>query len=193
QFVPELLRATGSCSRMGALLLAEPDVVDTPNAARAHFERDIALDAVTFGYNPSRPAVQELTLQIPKGEFVGIVGPSGSGKSTVLVLLLRLYDPEGGRVLIDGVGLRSLTQDSWRSSVAPVLQDSLLFEDTIRENIRVARPDASDSDVEAAARAAQLHEWVETLPARYDTPVGRGGRRLSGRQRQRLARAPALL
>jgi ATP-binding cassette subfamily B protein len=140
-----------------------------------------------------REVLDGLTLEIPAGTRAAIVGPSGIGKSTVAGLLLRLYEPQGGRILIDGADVRSFTLASLRKQIGVVLQDSLLFAETVRENIRYGRAGASDAEVEAAARLANAHEFVTAMPQRYDTALGERGVTLSGGQRQRLAIARTAL
>jgi ATP-binding cassette, subfamily B, bacterial len=132
-------------------------------------------------------------MSIPIGRFVAIVGPSGSGKSSLLSLLLRFYDSDTGRICINGQDIRNVSRESLRSQIGVVFQESLLFDTSIRENLRLARPDATDAEIEAATRAAEIHPTILGLPQGYDTPVGTAGGRLSGGQRQRLAIARALL
>jgi ATP-binding cassette subfamily B protein len=194
QFAPRLIRSTGGLARIDALLRTHPDVVDRPDASpTVTFDQDIAFDDVTFAYDGAPPSLEHVTLSIPKNTSVALVGPSGSGKSTVLALLLRLYDPQEGAVRVDGVDIRTVRQDAYGRLLAPVLQDSFLFNTTVRENIRVGELTASDEEVEAAARAAEMDDAIRLMPAGYDTEVGFRGGRLSGGQRQRLAIARAIL
>jgi ABC-type multidrug transport system fused ATPase/permease subunit len=137
--------------------------------------------------------VQQLTLEIGKGEFVALVGPSGAGKSTLADLLLRLHDPDSGSVRIDGVDLRGLRQREYRHLFGVVSQENLLFHDSVRNNIRYGRDDITDAAVEQAARQANAHDFIVTLPQGYDTVVGDRGVRLSGGERQRIAIARALV
>ena len=170
------------------------EVVDAPSAqplALSHAH--IRLEAVDFAYGPDAPALCDVTLQARRGETVALVGPSGGGKSTVLNLIARFYDVTGGRVSIDGVDVRQTMLASLRSHIALVTQEPFLFDDTLRANIAHARPDASDAEVQAAARAAAAHEFISALPQGYDTVVGEAGARLSGGQRQRVAIARAFL
>jgi ATP-binding cassette, subfamily B, bacterial len=154
----------------------------------------LAMEAVSFTYpNSARPALQEFSLRVEPGQTLAIVGASGAGKSTIVRLLLRFYDPTLGRVFIDGHDLRDVDLRSWRENVAVVLQESLVFAGTIRDNIVFGRPGATEHDIERAARAADAHEFITALPAGYDTPIGQGGAGLSGGQRQRLAIARALV
>ena len=185
---------SGSMKRINALVNARNAVEDVPNAPEiGRLSREIRLEHVVFGYDESRRVIENVTLKIPAGASVAIVGPSGSGKSTILNLLTRFYDPLYGRVLFDDVDIRQATLDSVRGQIGMVFQDSILFTESIRENIRMGRPDASDEEVEDAARAAELHEFIQQLPEGYDTPVGERGGHLSGGQRQRIAIARAIL
>ena len=154
----------------------------------------IAFDAVGFAYPGGRRAAHHgLTFSIAAGERVGIVGPSGSGKSTIVRLLLRLHDPQSGTVRIGGHDLRTLDPGAVRRMIAVVAQDTYLFHGTIEDNLRLGRPDASEADLVAAARAANAHDFIEALPDGYQTVIGERGARLSGGQRQRIAIARALL
>jgi ATP-binding cassette subfamily B protein len=153
----------------------------------------VRLEGVRFGYDTGRPVLDGLTLEFPAGQTTALVGPSGSGKSTVLNLILRLYDPEAGRVTIDGADIRGASLASLRRRIAFVGQDTFLFSAPVGENIRIGRPGATDAEVEAAARLAHAHEFIATLPAGYATEVGENGAFLSGGQRQRIAIARAVL
>ncbi|GAB4265952.1 MAG: ABC transporter transmembrane domain-containing protein [Deferrisomatales bacterium] len=154
----------------------------------------VRFEAVRFAYDPAQGEVLcGVSLEARRGETVALVGPSGAGKSTLLKLLPRFYDPTEGRILVDGVDLREYAVESLRDAIAVVGQDTFLFNATVRDNLRVARPGATDAEVEAAARAAFAHEFVTALPQGYDTVVGERGDLLSGGQKQRLAIARALL
>src|SRR5206468_3715346 len=149
---------------------------------------------VGFAYGAEGPpALTNISLTIRRGETVALVGPSGGGKTTLLNLIPRFYDATQGRVLIDGHDVREVTLASLRRQIALVTQEPFLFDDTIRANIAYARPDASQAEIEAAARAAAAHDFITTLPAGYETGVGEAGARLSGGQRQRIAIARAFL
>jgi ATP-binding cassette subfamily B protein len=192
--VQTLQQAAGSLQRVAEILDAPVDVQDAANAGDLRpLQREIRLEQVTFSYTGDRPQLQNLSLVIPAGKHVAVVGPSGSGKSTTLHLLLRFYDPQQGRVLFDGVDVRTVRQAALHDRVSIVFQDTFVFNTSIRENLRYGRPDATDAEIEAAARQAEIHDFILTLPAGYDTPVGERGGRLSGGQRQRLAIARALL
>jgi ATP-binding cassette subfamily B protein len=193
----EVQRAAGATERMVELLNAQSsirapaDPVSLPQPG----EGRIRFDHVTFNY-PSRPgqrALNGFTLDIRAGERVAFVGPSGAGKSTTFQLLLRFYDPQGGRILIDGVDITRARPEDVRSRIGLVPQETVIFGDTARENIRFGRPQASDRELEQAARSAVAHEFIEELPQGYDTYLGERGMRLSGGQRQRIAIARAIL
>jgi ATP-binding cassette subfamily B protein len=155
----------------------------------------LAFDNVTFRY-PTRPedkALHELSLSIAPGETVAVVGPSGAGKSTLFQLALRFYDPQEGRVLIDGIDVRDADPAAIRERIALVPQETVIFAASAKDNIRYGRWEASDEEIIEAASAANAHEFLDTLPQRYDTFLGEGGARLSGGQRQRIVIARALL
>ena len=193
-YLPTVVQAGGSMRRVKELLDATPDPVgESDGPAHARMHRELAFSDVSFEYTPGRPALSGLTLRIPCGISVAIVGPSGSGKSTLLTLMLRLHDPTKGSVSVDGHDLRHGSLASWREQIGFVSQDSFLFSTSVRENIRVGRAGASDEEVEAAARGAEIHDFISAMPNGYDTPIGEGGTRLSGGQRQRVAIARALV
>jgi len=171
-----------------------PEVADRPGA------RDLVVtggavrfEDVRFHYEPDRPILESLSFEVPAGKMVAIVGPSGAGKSTISRILLRFYDVAGGRVTIDGQDIRDVTQASLRAAIGVVPQDTVLFNDTIRYNLQYGRPDASQADIEAAARLAQIDAFVKTLPEGYDTMVGERGLKLSGGEKQRVAIARTIL
>lgn len=194
EFVPHLVQATGGQRRVQELL-AEPLRVREADAAvpLPRLSREIAFREVTFGYDARRPTVRAVSFTIAAGANVAFVGASGSGKSTVVNLLARFFDVSAGSVEVDGTDVRHATVASLRSQLGIVFQDSLLFTATIRANVAMGRPAASDAEIVAAAIAAEIHDFVMTLPQGYDTVVGEGGRQLSGGQRQRLAIARALV
>lgn len=194
KYTARISKAAASGERVAELLDAEPELRDQPWARPLRRARgDIRLAGVTVAHGTGRPVLRDADLHVRPGERVGIVGPSGSGKSTVVALLLRLLDPQAGQVRLDGHDLRDLTLDSVRAAIATVLQESVLFADTVRENIRIARPEATDSEVVAAAEAADADGFVRALPEGYDTVLAERGDSLSGGQRQRLAIARAML
>ena len=154
----------------------------------------VELDGVTFTYpDGAEPVLRDLSLAVAPGEVVAVTGPSGCGKSTVARLLLRFADPQAGRVCLDGYDLRELALGTVRESVAALLQETLLFDASVRENIAFGRPDAGDAEIEHAARVAGAREFIAALPEGYDTRVGQRGRRLSGGQRRRVEIARTLL
>lgn len=194
QYVPSLVQAAGGLGHILRLLGEQPQIVDAPVATSLpHLSRELTFDDVTFSYTGEQLNLRDLNLRIAQGEFVAFVGPSGSGKSTLLNLLLRFYDPLRGSISIDGYDLRDVTQESLRSQIAVVFQENFLFNTTIRENIRMADPQATDREVEAAAAAAEIHDFISSLPQGYDTQAGERGSRFSGGQRQRIAIARAIL
>ena len=193
-FYPTLVQAGTGMQRIQELLDEKPGVVDLPNAGTLpRLSREIQFDGVTFGYTPAQLNLNKVNFTIRAGESVAFVGPSGSGKSTVLTILTRFYEPDAGAVAFDGHDVRAASQDSLRGQLGIVIQESILCNTTIRENIRVGKPDATDAEVEAAARTAEIHDIIMAMPEGYDTSVGERGGRLSGGQRQRIAIARALL
>ncbi len=188
-------RAVAGGQRIYEVLDAEPDVTEPERPVALPAGRGtVRLEGVTFRYSPDAPDVlHDVTLEIPAGRTIALIGPTGSGKTTVGQLLPRFYDPTAGRVLLDGVDVRDLRLAELRRAVGVIPQDPFLFSMSLRENIAFARPDATDDEVHAAARAAQAAEFIERLPAGYDTVVGERGYTLSGGQRQRVAIARALL
>ncbi len=187
-------QATGSMQRIDELASSRSEIADVQDAvAIGSVRQEIRLESVTFGYERSEPILKDISMVIPAGSSVAIVGPSGSGKSTVFNLLTRSYDPQLGRVMFDGVDLRASTLESIRSQIGMVQQDNVLLKTSIHENIQLGNLGASDEMVIAAARAAEIHEFIERLPDGYDTDVGERGGLLSGGQRQRVAIARAII
>ncbi|MGR3415119.1 ABC transporter transmembrane domain-containing protein [Pseudooceanicola nanhaiensis] len=193
----ELQRAAGATERLVELLSAEDEVKDpaSPLPLPAPARGEITFDKVRFHYpaRSSAPALEGIDLTIRAGETVALVGPSGAGKSTIIQLILRFYDPQQGRVLIDGTDLAQLNRQAFRRLVALVPQDPVIFATSARENIRFGWPEASDEAVEAAAQAAAAHEFITRLPMGYDSQLGERGVMLSGGQKQRIAIARAIL
>ncbi|MBS7540196.1 ABC transporter transmembrane domain-containing protein [Ancylobacter lacus] len=193
----EVAQAAGATGRISELLATEPEVKApaAPLALPAPPRGEVAFEEVRFAY-PTRPghiAVEGLSFAVRRGERVAIVGPSGAGKSTLFQLLLRFYDPAAGRIRVDGVDIARADPEAVRARIALVPQDVAIFATTVRENIRLGRPDATDAEVEAAGRLALADEFVARLPQGWDTRVGERGVTLSGGQRQRLAIARAVL
>jgi ATP-binding cassette, subfamily B, bacterial len=188
-------RASVSLDEIFRILNIQEYLGDTPNAKELSEVRgEIVFDNVSFGYGQSgRPIVQGLTLHVDPGETLAIVGPSGSGKTTLMALLMRFYDPQEGAIRLDGRDLRTLKQSALRRAIGVVLQDPLLFNDTVYANIAYGRPDASAAEIEAAARAACAHDFIMRLSNGYDTEVGERGGLLSVGERQRITIARALL
>jgi ATP-binding cassette subfamily B protein len=190
----EVKQALTNMERLFALLSENADVRDRAGAAPLVTRQPrLAFEGVRFGYDPRREILHGVDFAIPPGGTVAVVGPSGSGKSTLARLLYRFYDVDAGSIRIDGTDLRDLTQASLRAAIGIVPQDTVLFNDTILYNIQYGRPAASREEVEAAARAAHIHDFIVTLPDGYETTVGERGLKLSGGEKQRVAIARALL
>jgi ATP-binding cassette, subfamily B, bacterial len=186
--------ARASVIRVFDIIDSRPAITDKPDAIELPADAaGLSFDDVRFGYRPSEPVLRGLSLRVEPGETVAVVGASGSGKSTLALLLPRFYDPQAGSVRIGGYDVADVTRDSLRAAIGLVMEDSFLFSDTIRANIAYGRPDATDEQVIAAARAAQAHEFIARLSQGYDTVVGEQGLTLSGGQRQRVALARALI
>jgi ATP-binding cassette subfamily B protein len=185
--------------QMFTLLRVEQEIVDKPGAKAltAHLSEgaagEVVFENVRFGYQANRAILKGIDFRVPAGGKLAIVGPTGAGKSTISRLLFRFYDVTGGRILIDGQDIRDVTQDSLRTAIGVVPQDTVLFNDTIRYNIGYGRPDASQAEIEQAARSAQVHDFVLKLPEGYDTRVGERGLKLSGGEKQRVAIARTIL
>ena len=189
-------QAIGASAKVFELLELRDDVPEKPGAvALPPFSRSIMFENVSFSYggSGSSAVLKNIDLEVKAGEVVAIVGPSGAGKSTLVNLIPRFYDPTQGRILVDGVDLRDATLDSLRGQLSMVTQETILFNDTIRNNISYGRPLVSEEEVDRAARAAMAYDYIREMPAGYDTMIADRGERLSGGQRQRLAIARALL
>ena len=190
----EIKQALIDMDRMFGLLAENREVEDKPEAADVPAgPATVEFRDVDFHYESARQILHGVSFTIPAGERVAVVGPSGAGKSTLARLLYRFYDVSGGALCVNGVDARDLRQASLRGAIGIVPQDTVLFNDTIRYNIRYGRPEASDAEVAAAARAAHIHDFIESLPAGYEATVGERGLKLSGGEKQRVAIARALL
>lgn len=190
----EIKQAVIDIEKMFGVLSRNPEVKDIAAAQPLKVTAgNVRFDDVRFSYDPDRPILKGLSFEVPAGKTVAIVGPSGAGKSTISRLLFRLYEVSGGRILIDGQDIREVTQDSLRASIGMVPQDTVLFNDTIRYNIRYGRWEASDAEVEEAARLAQIDPFIRQSPLGYETEVGERGLKLSGGEKQRVAIARTIL
>jgi ATP-binding cassette subfamily B protein len=190
----EIRQSLTDIERMFGLMGTHREVADAPTAlALARGPAEVRFEQVGFAYDPTRPILHAVDFTIPAGRTVAVVGHSGSGKSTLARLLFRFYDVQQGAVRINGQDIRQLTQDSLRAAIGIVPQDTVLFNDTLFYNIQYGRPEASREEVEAAARAAQLEDFIARLPEGWQTRVGERGLKLSGGEKQRVAIARTLL
>ncbi|MDE1936018.1 ABC transporter ATP-binding protein [Bradyrhizobium sp.] len=194
-FIPVSIQSAAAVRHIQELIDEPIRGADRPGAPDLpRISHDISFEHVTFKYEGSEtPVLDNLSLKLDVGKTIAIVGPSGSGKSTLLNLILRLYVPDEGRVTIDGIDVRKVTRDSLRRNMAVVFQENMLFNMSIRENIRLGKEGATDKEVEEAARKAEIHRYIMSLPRKYDTQVGERGDTLSGGQRQRIAIARAIV
>jgi len=193
-FNVQLQWAGAAIDRVFETLDTRPEIIDTPEAVHLPTVKGaISFDHVTFGYDPATPVLHDIHFKVNPGEIVAIVGPSGAGKSTVVSLLARFYDASKGQIFVDGHDVRRVRLETMRRHIGLVSQETILFSVSLRENIRYGRKEASEEDVVAAAKAADLHEFIETLPDGYDTKIGEDGIKLSGGQKQRMAIARAIL
>jgi subfamily B ATP-binding cassette protein MsbA len=187
-------QGVAAAERVFSILDTPPTIVDRPGArALPRFRDAVRYERVSFAYDPAMPVLHDVSFEIRRGEVVALVGGSGAGKSTVMDLLARFHDPTGGRITFDGAPLEDGTLASLRGQLGIVTQETLLFHDTVRNNIAYGRADATDREVREAAQAAHANDFVERLPQGYDTVIGERGAKLSGGERQRLAIARALL
>ena len=187
-------RGMAGFKRFYELLQEKPEIIDTPDAVEcASCKGSIDFENVSFGYEDGRPIIKNLTLHIAPGETVAFVGATGAGKTTIASLLLRFYEPQGGRILLDGKDIRAFTQESLRRQIGLVQQDVFLFGDSVRYNIAYAKPEADEQAVERAAQSAAADSFIRQLPHGYDTEIGERGVKLSGGQKQRIAIARVFL
>jgi ATP-binding cassette, subfamily B, heavy metal transporter len=190
----EIKQAVIDIERMFAILSREPEIEDKPGAKPLAVKRGaIRFENVSFAYEPDRQILKDVSFEVPAGHRVAVVGPSGAGKSTISRLLFRFYEVSGGRISIDGQDIRDVTQHSLHMAIGVVPQDTVLFNDTIRYNIRYGRWEASDAEVEEAARLARIDDFIRRSPKGYDTEVGERGLKLSGGEKQRVAIARTIL
>jgi len=190
----EIKQAVIDIERMFSILAREPEITDKPGAKPLVIKRGtIRFENVWFAYEPDRQILKGVSFEVPAGHRVAVVGPSGAGKSTISRLLFRFYELSGGRISIDGQDIRNVTQHSLRAAVGIVPQDTVLFNDTVRYNIRYGRWEASDAEVEEAARLAQIDDFIRLSPKGYETEVGERGLKLSGGEKQRVAIARTIL
>jgi ABC-type multidrug transport system fused ATPase/permease subunit len=183
-----------SADRISEVLDIEPEIQDRPDAIEAAgLKGEIAFQGVSFDYGDGNDVLRQVSFAVSPGQRLAVVGVSGAGKSTVASLILRLYEPQEGAIFVDGVDIRQYSRESLRRHIGVVLQQSILFGATIRENIAYGRPDASPEEIEAAARAANADEFIRELEDGYETVIGERGATLSGGQRQRIAIARALI
>ena len=194
-FIPVSIQSAAAVRHIQDFLDEPTRGADRPGAPDLPgITHDITFDHVSFQYEGSQtPVLYDFSLKFDVGKTIAIVGPSGSGKSTLLNLILRLYVPDEGRVTIDGIDVRKVARESLRQCMAVVFQENMLFNMSIRENIRLGKQDATDGEVEQAARKAEIHRYIMSLPQRYQTVVGERGETLSGGQRQRIAIARAII
>ncbi len=190
----ELKQSLADLETMASLLALKPEIADRPDAKPLRLAGgEVHFEGVGFSYDPRRPILQDVDFTIPAGQSLAVVGSSGAGKSTIVRLMFRFYDVDEGRILIDGQDIRDVTQESLRAAIGLVPQDTVLFNDTIRTNIAYGRPDADQPAIEEAAKAAQIHHFIEGLPDGYETIVGERGLKLSGGEKQRVAIARMVL
>jgi ATP-binding cassette subfamily B protein len=194
KYTARLAKASAAAERVLEVLEQEPEVRDLPGAREARGLRGaVRFEGVRFAYEPGHRVLEDVDFELAPRQRVALVGPSGSGKSTLVGFLLRLYDPGGGRILVDGRDLRDYTLASLRAHVSVVPQDTLLFATSVRENIACGAPGAGSGEIMNAARLANAHEFIRALPRGYDTVVGERGATLSNGQRQRIAVARAAI
>ena len=182
-----------SFGKIMEIMEEQPEIADVEEPKQVKLQGAVSVKNVTFGYESAVPVLKNISIDVYPGEMIGIVGHSGSGKSTLINLIMRLYDPAEGSIEFDGINAKDISQTSLRSQIGVVLQETHLFSGTVRDNIRYAKPGATNAEVIAAARAANAHDFIMALPQGYNTVVGERGYSLSGGERQRVAIARALI
>jgi ATP-binding cassette subfamily B protein len=182
-----------SFGKIMEIMEEQPEIADIAEPRDVKLQGAVSIRNVTFGYESAVPVLKNVSLDVQPGEMIGIVGHSGCGKSTLINLVMRLYDPAEGYIAFDGVNAKDISQTALRSQIGVVLQETHLFSGTVRDNIRYAKPHATNAEVIAAARAANAHDFIMSLPQGYNTVVGEKGYSLSGGERQRVAIARALI
>lgn len=182
-----------AAQRVFEIIDAKPEVVEKGDPVDLDIKGDITFNNVSFGYEPNKNVLKDISFTVKKGQVLGIVGKSGAGKSTLVNLISRLYDAGSGEILIDGVNIKDISFKSLHGAVAMVSQETYIFMGTIAENIAYAKPDATREEIITAAKAASAHQFIIRLPDGYDTVIGTGGRELSGGERQRISIARAIL
>ena len=189
-----LQQAIASAPRIFEILDTAPEISDTPGAEEGvEMKGHVVLEGISYCFPDGIPGLKNINLEVPPGEIVAIIGGTGSGKSTLIGVLPRFYDPDNGRILIDDIDIKGIKLSNLRSHIGMVMQETFLFSDTIRENIAYGKPDATQTEIENAAKIAQIHDFIEGLPDGYNTRVGERGVGLSGGQKQRIAIARAIL
>jgi len=191
--VEPMKRASTAGERIQNIMNMEPKIKNAPDSIDLKIKGSIVFDNVSFGYLPYMYVLKNVSFEIKPGEKIGIVGPTGGGKTTLVKLLMRFYDPDEGRILIDGVDIRKIRLESLRRQIGIVSQEPRLFNDTIANNIRYGKPDASPEEIIAAAKIAAAHDFIVQKPLGYDMPCGEGGSMLSGGEKQRIAIARAII
>lgn len=189
----QLLDMVTSTERINDVLAQEPRIANTKNAVKKEIKGELEFTNASFGYHSYDPVLENISLKVKPGEMIGLVGPSGAGKSTLINLVMHLYDLDGGQLFVDGTDIKDIDIDCYHSQIGVVLQETFLFSGTIYNNIRYAKPDATEEEVIRAAKMANAHEFISRMPDGYNTYVGEKGSRLSGGERQRIAIARAIL